>query len=261
MKARTSSIVIATSVILVGVFSGLLEVQSQQRAAQLEGKRSSGQTTRASVSVMLDAPLALKFAQPESAGVDQHDPEVELVITNATNKSVSAYAIKYDVGLNGQLRPSGVELNNISAAQFLLRPKETRTAIIGGVHYSLPIQRIVVSIDFIEFTDGTTWGADTYSSAEVLAGMRAGARAATEHLLGMLTTQGATRFAEKLQRTADDVSVPVDHSTKWQEGFQRGVAFITERAKHEIGGLSTEEIQRALTLPIDALDEIKGSKQ
>jgi hypothetical protein len=261
MNAKTSSIAIAASVVLMGAFSGLLEVQSQQGVARREGNRSSDQTTRASISVIPDAPLALQLAQPESVGVDQHDPEVEVVITNTTDKPVSAYAIRYDIGLNSQLRPGGVELNNIYAAQFLLQPKETRTTFISGVHYSLPIERIVVSIDFVEFTDGTTWGGDTYSSGEVLAGMRAGARTATKHLRELLAAQGAVSFAGKLERATDDISIPVGHSSKWQEGFQRGVAFITERAKHEIKGFSTAEIERVLTLPVDALDEIKRSKQ
>jgi hypothetical protein len=210
---------------------------------------------------MVDAPLMLQIAQLESAGVDPHDPEVELTITNSTNKPVSTYAIKYEVVLNGQLHPGGLELNNISSARSLLQPGETRTATIGGVHYSLPIERIVVSIDFLEFTDDTTWGADTYSSAEVLAGMRVGARTAAENLLRSLTAQGSTTFAERMERAADVVSLPDGHSGKWREGFHRGAAFITERAKHEIRDSSAAEIERVLRLPIDALDEIKRSKR
>ncbi|MEN3334767.1 MAG: hypothetical protein V7641_4132 [Blastocatellia bacterium] len=261
MNAKTNSIAIAASVLLVVVCSGFLEAQSEQRIARREGNGASGQTTRASISVMPDAPLALQIAQPENRGVDPQDPEVELVISNTTDKPVNAYAIRYDIVSNGQLRPGGVELNNISAVQFLLQPKQMRTADIGGVHYSMPIEQIIVSIDFVEYTDGTTWGVDTYSSGEVLAGLRAGAQTATRYLHRLLTEQGAASFAGGLERAAGDVSIPVGHSSKWQEGFQRGVAFITERAKHEIGNSSPAEIERALSLPIDALDEIKRSRQ
>jgi len=173
---------------------------------------------------------------------------------------VSAYAIRYDIVSNGQPHPGGVELNNISAARFLLQPREARTTTIGGVHYSLPIERIVVSIDFLEFTDGTTWGADTYSSAEVLAGMRAGAQAASRHLLQLLTELGPATFAKGLERPAD-VVIPDGHSTKWAEGFQRGTAFIMERTKHEIRDSSAAEVERVLSLPIDALDEIRRSNR
>lgn len=259
MNAKTSSI--AASVVLMVVCSVFLGAQTEQGMARREGNRSSGQTTRASISVMSDAPLALQIAQPESRGVDSQDPEVELVISNSTDKPVSAYAIKYEIVLNGQLRSGGVELNNISAAQSLLQPNQTRTDFIGGVHYESPIDRIVVSIDFVEFTDGTTWGVDTYSSGEVLAGLRAGAQTATKYLRRLLTEQGSASFAERLERVADDVSIPVGHSSKWQEGFQRGVAFISERVKHKIEGYSSAAIERALTLPIDALDEIKRNKQ
>jgi hypothetical protein len=261
MNAKMNSIAIAASVVLVIGCSGLLWAQSEQGNARRGSNDSSSQITRAPISILSNAPLVLQLAQPESKDVDPQDPEVSLVISNMTDKPVSAYAIKYEIVLNGQLRPGGVELSYISAVRSLFQPKQTQTSDINGVHYSSPIEQIIVSIDFVEFTDGTTWGVDTYSSSEVLAGMRAGALAATKYLHRLLTAQGAASFAATLERTADNISIPAGYASKWQEGFQRGVASITERAKREIENFSMVEIERVLALPIDALDEIKRSKQ
>lgn len=260
---KPSSIAIAASVVvvIVSVFAVLLAAQPGQQIERLEGNRSSEQSARVRVliSTRPDAPLGLQITHSESAGVDQYIPEVEVVITNPSNKVVSAYAIRHDVGLKGQLRPGGVRLIRARAARSLLRPGDAQTVSIGGTRYSLPIERLVVSIDFLEFTDGTTWGADTYSSREVLTGMRAGEEATARYLLGLLTAQGPTTFARELERADDDSSIPLGESPKWREGFQRGMAFIRARVKHEARDFSATEIERALTQPIDALDEIKRS--
>jgi hypothetical protein len=200
MNRKTGSTVIAASVVLivVGLGTAFLNAQPDQVKERQEGKRPADHNiVPVLVNTKGDAPVELQIAHPESAGVDQYLPEVEVVIINTSDKVVSAYAIRHDVGLNGQLRAGGVELTRAAAARSLLRPGNSQTASIGGTRYSLPIERLVVSIDFLEFTDGTTWGADTYSSREVLAGMRAGEEAAARYLLWLLRARGPNAFTTK----------------------------------------------------------------
>lgn len=254
-------ILITASVILV-VGAMCAELLAMQVAKRTEGQNDpSGLPNRAQVSINTkgDAPVELRVANPESAGVDENEPEVTIVITNTSNKCVSAYAIKHEVGLNGQLRRSGVELAWVSNAQSLLRPGDSRTVDIGGARYSLPIERLVVSVDFLEFTDGTTWGPDTYSSREVLAGLRTGAKTAAKQWRQVLAAQGATGFARELERADDDSSIPLCESLKWREGFKQGIILIKERVKREARDFSPTEIERVLSQPIDALDELTRS--
>jgi hypothetical protein len=233
-----------------------LAAQPGQEIKRAKGNRTSD-LTRAVVSTDPDAPVVLQVPHPESPGADNHAPEVEITITNTSDKQVSAYAIKYRVVCNGESRPGGVELVQSSTADSLMSPHDTRTVIVGGAHYSLPIEQIVVSVDFVEFTDGTSWGTDTYSSKEVLAGMRAGARRTAAHLLRVFTGSGANALSAELERVGNENDVAAEASEKWREGFQRGVAFIKERAKREITIYSPRDVERILTLPIDALDDIK----
>lgn len=251
MKRKNAWIPIAASAAVIGLLGVILQARSGQ---ELENKKSSVQAPRASVRGMRDSPLKLGIPHPEITGEDLYAPQVDVVIENTSSKDVSSYAIRYDLGFNGELRPGGVELNQSSIARSILRQGDSRTLTVGDAHYSLPLERVVVSLDFVEFTDGSTWGADKYSSKELLAGLRAGAHAMTEHLLRALT-ESPNALSAELTDTEDHIDGG-EQSPKWLEGFQRGKAFIKERAKHEIRTFSVVEARKALALPIDALDEI-----
>lgn len=258
MNRKVILITALVGLVMVGLCAALLETKAAKATEGQEGNRSTN-TARVLVNTKGDAPVELRIAHPESAGVDQYVPEVELVITNTSNKMVSAYAIRFEVGLNGQLRRGGVKFARFSTARSLFRPGDSQTVDIGGTHYPLPVERLVVSIDFLEFTDGTTWGADTYSSREVLAGLRAGQEATANYLRRLIAAQGPTAFARELERADDDSGIPFGESPKWREGFQQGRTFIKARVKREAKDFSATEIERVLTQPIDALDEIRRS--
>lgn len=75
--------------------------------------------------------MDLHIVNPESAGVDPYAPEVEITITNTSNKGVSAYAIKHKVEVNGEVLFSGVDFGRFSTARSVLRPRDSRTEHIG----------------------------------------------------------------------------------------------------------------------------------
>ncbi len=255
MKRKYAWIPIAASAAVIGLLGVILQARSGQELENKTRNKSSVQVARASVRGTHDSPLKLEIPHPEITGEDLYSPQVDVVIENTSSKDVSSYAIRYDLGFNGELRPGGVEIYQSSIARSILRQGDSRTLTVGEAHYSLPLERVVVSLDFVEFTDGSTWGADKYSSKELLAGLRAGAHAMTEHLLRALTENGPNALSAELNDTDDHIDGG-EQSPKWLEGFQRGKAFIKERAKHEIRTFSIVEARKALALPIDALDEI-----
>lgn len=222
-------------------------------------RRNSQDVERADaiVSTAPDAPMTLTILTAKNGAVDDHAVELEALVTNASDKGVSAYAIKYDLVLNGVARQGGLEFSQSSTAKSILWPGDIRTESIGGGHYSSRIERIIVSLDFVEFTDGTSWGPDTNSSKDLLAGMRAGAQTMAAHLRDVFGAKGATSLSAELEGAANELGTAAAASVKWREGFQRGAAFIRERAKREIKNFAPAEVGRILSLPIDALDDLK----
>lgn len=246
----------SVALVVVGLSLAGLSGHPGESAEHQQGDRA-GSRPRVLVSTKGDSPVLLQISDPERAGLDPFAPQVEVVITNTSNKVVSAYAVRHDVGSNGELRAAGAELTRANSERSVLWPGDSQTITIGGTHYSSPIGRLVVSVDFLEFTDGTMWGGDTYSSREVIAGMRAGEAATVNALRGLLAVEGISALKEALERSDDDASIPVGHSPKWQEGFERGMSLVKERVKHEAIQMAPAEIEMILARPIDALDEIK----
>lgn len=257
MKTRIGTVSIATFIVAIGVFAFFLGAQAEpQRSRQSDSvSPSSSQAPDIVISTMPDAPLQLRVIEGEP--IDSYEPEVKLMIVNTTPQTVTAYSLRYDLVSNGKLGRGGMDLTQFSTAQNALKSGESQeTTLGGGAHYSAPIERLVVSIDFVEFGDGSTWGADTYESKECLSGMRAGGRAAVDHLLRVFDAQGYTTFVEQLDRDSIDIPVPPGHSAKWEQGFRRGVSFIKGRTKRDLQKPSFTDVKSALTQPFDALEDI-----
>jgi hypothetical protein len=140
-------------------------------------------------------------------------------------------------------------------------------------------------VDYVEFTDGSTWGADACRTSEYLAGARAGAAAAVVRLLGLLAGGGpeiVTRAVKDelegfgpdavmneavrlglAKRGPDGVLRAVKgeavrgqssdgHSPVWELGFFIGTKAIANRVRDAVRNSGPDEIETTLRLPYDA---------
>jgi hypothetical protein len=197
-----------------------------------------------------NAPLSILAVKSDSATV--HNPEFDLTVMNTSDKPIRAYAIRYDT-VSTQSSAGGLELTNKQGHGAVLRPGRSETIDIGGgVYQADEIIRIMVSVDFVEFDDGLSWGLDTYKSAERLDGLRAGAHAAAQHLLKVLKAGGPATVFTALETDSMNLLPPSGHTDKWLEGFQEGISFIKERLKHNSPNRSASEIDFSLRQPVDA---------
>lgn len=110
-------------------------------------------------------------------------------------------------------------------------------------------------MDFVEFTNGTTWGIDACQSTEKLSGLRAGAMAAREKLVTLRDQDNGRALVNLLKLMPPMLDAPDGHSPVWVKSFHGGVSGFFDRVKranHE-GGLP--EAERVLRLPIDASED------
>ena len=209
-------------------------------------------TPKVSVEQQRDAPLRITSIKSDSATV--YTPQLELTVLNTSTKPITAYAIRYDI-TSGQSTSGGVEMSIAALPRSILQPDQSTQADIGGgEHHYDAIDKIVVSVDFVEFTDGSTWGPDNYKSAEKLAGHRAGARVATRHLLKLLKAKGSIAVMNEVESEAIDILTPQGHSPEWADGFRFGIGYIQGRLKQVPKGSDTVKIEHVLRQPIDASD-------
>lgn len=127
----------------------------------------------------------------------------------------------------------------------------------GAHKYSEEVVKVVLSIDFVEFIDGTTWGEDKEKSVELLAGRRAGAKKAKERLSEKFEKEGVAGVAEAIEHDSGEEGLipPPDKSVIWQEGYANGVKSIYARVRHAKSQGGLKKIKEAVDRPFTALEE------
>ena len=121
---------------------------------------------------------------------DPHKPSFEYTVVNNNDKPIRAYTIRRDDGLTG---------SNLSMLNSPLQPGQSLWEALGNTTYSEPVQAILLSVDFVEFTDGTFWGPDTTRSSQRLAGIRAGMSVERSRLLTIFNDDGIAKLISHLE--------------------------------------------------------------
>lgn len=198
---------------LLGLIAGISAVATQLPRPAGQSNHMAG---RVSVRMQPDAPLRINSVEDESD--DPQGAHVDFMVENVSGRPVRAYWISNDTEAQGMSITLGFGVNAHSE-DMILQPGKSHASNITNPGKA----RITLWVNFVEFADGTTWGADTTHYAESLAGERAGARAEAERLLNLLMTSGPQAVIDSIaRRDAGDVPPP-GHSTSWTTGFRMGV--------------------------------------
>lgn len=196
-----------------------------------------------SVEPRVGSPLEISSVVVDSS--NPVEPKVTYFIANTSGKVVSAYAIRYVVGF-GTSHSESADLRYGFFNENVFQPTAIEPGSLEGQEYSEPVKSVRVILDFVEFTDGTSWGADVLKSSEQLAGLRAGAQAELDGLR-KLESSGGIRAVQTALTDLDPV-VPAGHSAVWTEGFRSAVVITRGRLKRV--SKQAVELARELGRPI-----------
>jgi hypothetical protein len=196
-----------------------------------------------------DSPLQIKSVQTRWVTPTRDGIELHIVVQNTSEKSITAYATrddneeKYPCLLFGAFSPGKA-----------LRPRQTdgKSTFRGYAAEAAP--QLKRSVDFVEFTDGTRWGADLCQSGQQISGQRAGAKEAVSRLLKVLGESGPSEVLTIARKGMLDVVAPENQSVQWKEGFRVGVSTIARRILQAEEQWGSVEIEAALNRPYDALE-------
>jgi hypothetical protein len=209
--------------------------------------------------------VVLAQSQPDSplqiSAVTNHSPDskklnITFVVWNITDKAIRAYATKHEpVCFEGKDQGMGILLSNHVSADRLFLPGQSRSEEIAGRSSSTPFQKVTLSIDFVEFTDGSRWGPDVAKFSEQLDGMRAGMKAAKTELLKLLSEKGPEAIVELLESDMHLLAPERKHSGLWVTGFRLGVKGMSARLLQAYKDKGIAEIEKGLKEPIDASED------
>jgi hypothetical protein len=178
-------------------------------------------------------------------GTSHGQPEITFNITNVSGKSVSAYAIREDVRAGGRTRSSSL-LFDLELVDKVLSAGQSVTRADVFAPLAEEPNSLSLSVDYVEFSDGTMWGADSFRSAEQVAGERESARLAISRLTEVLNTKGPSAVVEAVDSGFDSLMPPAGHSARWVEGFNRGGRVMSARLKDAFRRGGASEVERVL---------------
>lgn len=201
-------------------------------------------------------PLRISSLKTKWATSDEQMLEIYTVVENVSDVAIRAYALRSGTA-DGVESTGACLLHSTQSPGKILRPGDSDSkSTWRRIPPDSPSSNIDLSLDFVEFANGSTWGIDACQSIEKLSGLRAGATAAKDKLAKMLGQNNDRALSNLLKLDAPILEPPEGHSAVWVESFQGGVRTLFERVKkaNEEGGLP--EAERVLRLPFDASETL-----
>lgn len=272
----------AVTLLLAALTASAVSAQSPKRESQPASPQPKGEGPEVwAIKPQTDSPLSLSVKtywlslKLKTKWTDPSHYEIYTSVENVNDGAVSAYAIRHSPGLE----IPGLCVRIMPRDKVLERGKSHGISTWSSFSPSDPV--LTYEVDFVEFTDGTTWGADVCRSAERLAGQRAGADATTARLLGLLAGGGPDAVIEAVKEElsgygpdavmneavrlglvehgtkavkaeSSDAAPAPEHSPVWQLGYFIGTKGIAERVRRAVEASGSGEIEHTLRFPYDA---------
>lgn len=199
--------------------------------------------------------VPLRISPINSDLTDTTAPELQFELINTSNKPIRAYVIEqYDE--RGRAR-------EVTSAHFVfpdLMLQSGRSTMDGISCSTNTDEQITLSVDFVEFADGTTWGVDKHKYGEKIAGFHAGAFAATDKLIKVLDTHGQFAVMDAIKAGATNIIPPKGRSKRWVEGFRSGTNFIREHLQRANSTLDLSKAEVELRQLNEAMSKRRPSR-
>lgn len=161
---------------------------------------------------------------------------LKLDLRNVSGKHIHSFTISYR-------SPDPLDTGSIGVQpERILPPGQSADSGISARGKD----RITLMVDFVQFSDGSTWYSDPPNYTVKPEGVRAGARAAHKYLLGVLQSKGASAVMDALPGIHAEVSDADFFRTKEVYGFGGFYSGVTNTAvrveyAYRQGGLSKVE--------------------
>lgn len=198
--------------------------------------------------------VTTRWATPDAQSL-----EIHVVVENVSELEIRTYMWCIDKKDESQNNANCLLWNTESAGK-ILRPRDSDgKSTWRRIPMDSPLSNIEISLDFVQFANGSFWGTDTNEFAERLRGFRAGGLAVKDRFAKIQNENGETGLIKLLKLDALDIEVPDDHSSAWLDGFRDGVRTIFEKLRraNEEGGLP--EVKRVLQTLFNAPGKIAQS--
>lgn len=180
-----------------------------------------------------------------------------LQVQNQSGKGIRAFAVNSLIATS-QRQNGNSQFQNITQRASIWQPTEIRSIEVAD-SLDDQVRSVKLTVDFIEFADGTTWGSDAENSRDLLAGEREGAKLERQRLIKVMHDEGSAALAKEVEadetKARGDAGDATAHSRKWQDGYRQGVAAVRRRLRPAIASGKPDKIKTELSRPFDTAEE------
>jgi len=196
-------------------------------------------------------PLKITATTKWTSAPDQQMLEIYVVVENASELEIRSYAWRLGTMDGSQNNDACLLHNRLSFVKILGPGDSDGKSTWRRIPLDSPSPNLDLSLDFVEFANGSTWGSDTCKSAERLSGLRAGVLAVKDKFAKIQNENRGKDLINLLKQDVPIIEAPDGHSSVWVDGFRDGVRSLFEKLRraNEEGGLP--EVERILQLPFD----------
>ena|SRR2546423_1521466 len=220
--------------------------------ASLTSTQERAKLSTVSIAPQDDAPLRIinTFIESEPGLL-----RLRVMAQNQSRKRIRAYAIVADGGAG-----SRVDFANLTSPTSIFQPTQIQTFDIAYSENQVngPPNSVRLSVDFVEFDDGSTWGLDVHKSRDTLAGQREGAKAEKKRLRELLKSKGPSAVFDAIRAEVTDdpeVATTTKHSEEWLQGYRNGIGAIRHRLRQNLQTNDPARIELELARPFDTSEE------
>jgi hypothetical protein len=222
---------------------------AQQSISPSQQKANSRPEPPVTTQTQPESPLTIT-AKPR--WFDEKIFEIFVVVKNIADKPVTAYATTSS-NLSVPNSPKACFIHSFPAPGKMLRQEKTdgKSTWNKTDEENKPPQ-LEFAVDFVEFSDGSTWGTDYCQAKEHLEGFRAGLRAARTLFKKIVAEAGSQSLIDDLIKGPVEIDAPPEHSDRWVEAFRSGVEGMRSSVLRAYNERGLPEIDIELGRPIDA---------
>lgn len=248
-KADVKKVALRCFVLMLLVLTFFLTASDWTRGTQQSPQQTREKLSVASITHQDDAPLRIinTFVESEPGML-----RLRITAQNQSLKRIRAYAIVADGG-----GVSRVDFVNLTKPAAIFQPTQVKTFDIAYSENN-PSESVTLSVDFVEFDDGSVWGLDRHRSRDKLSGQREGAKAERRRLRELLKSKGTSAVLNAIREAVGDgqeAKTATQHSEEWLQGYRNGVSAIRHRLRQSLRTSDPARVELELAKPFDLSEE------
>ena len=205
-----------------------------------ENKYKNQPSLKVEVTTQTDSPLLISMISVDNTAESYQI--INYTVQNVSSKKVKAYVLVYTDETGASKVSTSLFQSFVSEQIIQSSNVEERVNVkLNG--------KIFLSLDYVKFDDGGSWGKDSEKQSEYISGHDEGQKSAVKQIKDWLINQNKNAVSNLLEQQIDEINPPVvdkKETEKWQRGVKSGYRSVLFRLKTEYEDKGLEAVSQKL---------------